>query len=141
VLSLTACSGAKNENKIVVGASPAPHAEILEFVKPMLAEQGIELVIEEFTDYVLPNQALDAGDLDANYFQHLPYLLNFKKERLTSFLLTTEVGIDSIGANKKKFLTGQKFLLKIILPMLQNIQIEKLLFSLTLYKVNILTML
>ena len=58
--------------KLVVGASPAPHAEILEAVKPSSPSRGIELEIEEFTDYVLPNQALEAGDLDANYFQHLP---------------------------------------------------------------------
>ena len=72
--------------KLVVGASPAPHAEILEAVKPLLAEQGIELEIEEFTDYVLPNQALEAGDLDANYFQHLPYLLNFNENNGTNLV-------------------------------------------------------
>ena len=97
VLSLTACSGAKNENKIVVGASPAPHAEILEFVKPILAEQGIELVIEEFTDYVLPNQALDAGDLDANYFQHLPYLLNFNENNGTKLVSAAAIHFEPLG--------------------------------------------
>ena len=57
-----------------VGASPAPHAEILENIKPLLEKDGITLEIVEFTDYVIPNQALDAGDIDANYFKHLPYL-------------------------------------------------------------------
>ena len=84
------CSSARSEPgrwtdpetvKLVVGASPAPHAEILEAVKPLLAEQGIELEIEEFTDYVLPNQALEAGDLDANYFQHLPYLVELQRDQ------------------------------------------------------------
>ena len=60
--------------KIIVGASPAPHAEILNAAKEVLASKGYELDIVEYTDYVLPNNALDSGDLDANYFQHKPYL-------------------------------------------------------------------
>ena len=60
-LCLSACAAPQEDTTLVVGASPAPHAEILEFVKPMLAERGIDLQIEEFTDYVLPNQALEAG--------------------------------------------------------------------------------
>ena len=68
----TAASGELKE--IVVGASPAPHAEILEAIAPVLEEKGYKLVLKEYTDYVQPNLALDAGDLDANYFQHLPYL-------------------------------------------------------------------
>ncbi|QCB92428.1 MetQ/NlpA family ABC transporter substrate-binding protein [Cellulomonas shaoxiangyii] len=60
---------------LVVGASPVPHAEILQFVQDELAaDAGIELQIREFTDYVLPNTALAEGELDANYFQHVPYL-------------------------------------------------------------------
>ena len=55
-----------------VAASPTPHAEILEQVKPILAEQGIDLVITEYGDYVVPNTAVDEGDEDANYFQHTP---------------------------------------------------------------------
>ncbi len=66
--------------KIVVGASPAPHAEILEAAKPILEEKGYELDIREYTDYVQPNNALEAGDLDANYFQHLPYLESFNEQ-------------------------------------------------------------
>ena len=60
--------------ELVVGASPAPHAEILEAARPVLEEKGYTLKIVEYTDYVQPNLALDAGDLDANYFQHYPYL-------------------------------------------------------------------
>ncbi|MDR1950509.1 MAG: MetQ/NlpA family ABC transporter substrate-binding protein [Spirochaetaceae bacterium] len=59
---------------LTVGATPVPHAELLNLVKPDLAAQGIELKVVEFTDYVTPNTALIAGDLDANYFQHIPYL-------------------------------------------------------------------
>ncbi len=71
----------KETKKIVVGASVTPHAEILEKAKSILAAKGYELKIIEYTDYVQPNVALDAGDLDANYFQHQPYLDQFNQER------------------------------------------------------------
>ncbi len=71
----------KEVKKIIVGASVTPHAEILEKAKGILAAQGYELEIYEYTDYVQPNLALDAGDLDANYFQHQPYLDQFNEER------------------------------------------------------------
>ena len=64
-----------------VGASPVPHAEILAEVKDVLAEEGINLEVIEFTDYVQPNTALEDGSLDANYFQHFPYLDDFNKAR------------------------------------------------------------
>jgi len=74
--------GKKQSNKkIVVGASITPHAEILEKAKSILADKGYELDIVEYNDYVQPNVALDAGDLDANYFQHQPYLDQFNEER------------------------------------------------------------
>jgi D-methionine transport system substrate-binding protein len=96
-LSLSACAGGNKEKKLVVGASPAPHAEILEFVKPILAEQGITLEIQEFTDYVLPNQALDAGDLDANYFQHYPYLENFNQNNKTNLVSAAAIHFEPLG--------------------------------------------
>ena len=68
----TGCGAKKNEKLIVIGASATPHAEILEQIKPALAEQGYELEIRIFDDYVLPNTALNDGELDANYFQHTP---------------------------------------------------------------------
>lgn len=81
VLSLAACGGkeeakdeAKEETKLVVGASNVPHAEILEQAQPLLEEKGIELEIEIFSDYILPNKALADKEIDANYFQHIPYL-------------------------------------------------------------------
>ena len=74
-------SDKKETKKIVVGASVTPHAEILEKAKSILAAKGYELKIIEYTDYVQPNVALDAGDLDANYFQHQPYLDQFNQER------------------------------------------------------------
>lgn len=83
--------------KIVVGATPVPHAEILEQVKPLLAEKGYELEIREFTDYVMPNLALDDGDLDANFFQHRPYLLEFNKNKKTKLVATVNVHIEPMG--------------------------------------------
>lgn len=70
------------ENNILrIGASPSPHVEILEIIKDDLAKEGIQLEIVEFTDYVTPNQALNDGEIDANFFQHLPYLEAFSKDR------------------------------------------------------------
>jgi D-methionine transport system substrate-binding protein len=83
--------------KLVVGATPVPHAEILEFVKPILAEQGIELEIKEFTDYVQPNQALFDGELDANYFQHLPYLEQFNADNDMDLTYTVSVHFEPMG--------------------------------------------
>ncbi|NMB24730.1 MAG: methionine ABC transporter substrate-binding protein, partial [Firmicutes bacterium] len=60
-----------------VGATPVPHAEVLNLIKDDLAAEGIELNVIEFTDYVQPNLALAEGELDANYFQHIPYLETF----------------------------------------------------------------
>lgn len=75
VLLLAACGGGDSEaGEITVGASSVPHAEILEEAKPLLEEEGITLNIEEYQDYILPNDDLANGDLDANYFQHFPYL-------------------------------------------------------------------
>jgi D-methionine transport system substrate-binding protein len=69
-----AASRDSSGSTLTVGATPVPHAELLNLVKEDLAAQGITLVVREFTDYVTPNTALIAGDLDANYFQHIPYL-------------------------------------------------------------------
>ena len=83
-LALTAAVGVASANtKLTVGASATPHAEILEAAKPLLAEKGIDLEIVVFDDYVQPNLQLEAGDLDANYFQHIPYLENFNNDNGT----------------------------------------------------------
>ena len=82
---------------IKVGASPAPHAEILEVVKDLLAEQGITLEITEFDDYILPNQAVEDGSLDANYFQHITYLNNFNVEYGTNLVSAAEVHYEPFG--------------------------------------------
>lgn len=80
VLALSLASSAF-AGTLKVGASPAPHAEILHFAGPLLEKEGIVLDVVEFTDYVLPNLSLAQKDLDANFFQHVPYLESFAKER------------------------------------------------------------
>lgn len=95
-LSFTACAGKKSAT-LKVGASPAPHAEILEAAKPLLAEQGIELEIVEFDDYVLPNTALSDGDLDANYFQHQPYLDTFNAGNGTDLISAASIHYEPLG--------------------------------------------
>ena len=69
------------QTKIVVGATPNPHAEMLALIKDDLKAQGIELEIKEFSDYVVPNEAVESGEIDANFFQHIPYLESFNTER------------------------------------------------------------
>lgn len=87
---------------LVVGASNIPHAKILEKASPLLEEKGIDLVIETFQDYVLPNTALDEGDLDANYFQHVPYLELQIKEHGFDFVDAGGIHIEPIGVYSKK---------------------------------------
>ena len=83
-LALVGCGGGAADNKtekvVKVGASPVPHAEILEVIKPELAKEGIKLEIVEFNDYVQPNLATNDKEIDANFFQHEPYLKNFVTE-------------------------------------------------------------
>lgn len=90
-------SSAAELKKIVIGASPTPHAEILEQAAPLLKEKGYELDIQEFSDYVQPNLALDSGDLDANYFQHKPYLDDFNKEKGTKLVSAGAIHYEPFG--------------------------------------------
>ncbi|MGA0562601.1 MetQ/NlpA family ABC transporter substrate-binding protein [Ancylobacter sp. VNQ12] len=80
-LALLAATGAASAETIRIAATPGPHAQILEAVKPVAAAKGLDIKILEFSDYVVPNQALDAGEIEANSFQNLPYLDNQKKDR------------------------------------------------------------
>lgn len=83
--------------KIVIGASPAPHAEILKAAADVLAEKGYELDIKEYVDYIQPNLALESGDLDANYFQHLPYLESFNEENGTKIVPAAAIHYEPFG--------------------------------------------
>ena len=88
----TAADDSNNEEVTLrIGAVPTPHAEILEAAKDELAEKGVKLDIVEFTDYVQPNLATESGDLDVNYFQHLPYLEQFNQEQGTHLVPIAKV--------------------------------------------------
>ncbi|MEK0203057.1 MetQ/NlpA family ABC transporter substrate-binding protein [Enterococcus faecium] len=91
-----------DDTTLKVGASPTPHAEILEHVKPLLKDEGIDLEIVKFDDYVLPNQSLEEGDIDANYFQHIPYLNKEIKEKGYDFVNAGAVHIEPMGLYSKK---------------------------------------
>ena len=82
---------------ITVGASPAPHAEILEVAKDILAEQGITLEIKQYNDYIQPNTAVEDGSLDANYFQHITYMNDFNEQNGTHLVSVAEVHYEPFG--------------------------------------------
>lgn len=107
-LSLAACGGSKKEEPkqeetktetvtLKVAASPTPHAEILALVVDDLAEQGIELVVTEYGDYVIPNTAVEEGDEDVNFFQHVPYLDNFNVEHGTHLVSVAPIHVEPMG--------------------------------------------
>lgn len=96
-------SAAEGEStKLVIGASVTPHAEILEQAKPLLAEEGIDLEIKTFDDYVLPNKALENGDIDANYFQHIPYLNKQIADNGYDFVNAGAIHIEPMGLYSKR---------------------------------------
>lgn len=107
VLSITACTPSQTQTKgsalkVKVGASPTPHAEILAYIRDNLAAAaGLEIEIVEFTDYVQPNLALNDGTLDANFFQHVPYLDNFNATRDTDLVSIANVHIEPLGIYSK----------------------------------------
>lgn len=82
---------------VTVAASPTPHAEILKVAKEILAEKNITLDIKEFTDYVLPNNVVESGEVDANYFQHKPYLDDFNVENGTHVVSVAAIHVEPIG--------------------------------------------
>jgi len=93
---------AQAADKLSVGATPVPQAEILEFIKPALAKQGVELTVKVFTDYVQPNTQVEEKGLDANFFQHKPYLDNFNKEKGTHLVAVTAVHVEPFGVYSHK---------------------------------------
>ena len=96
--------------KITVAASPTPHAEILAEAKKILAEKDIDLEVTEFTDYVQPNNVVESGKFDANYFQHLPYLEDFNSQNGTHLVSTATIHVEPIGnyGGKQKNLDALK---------------------------------
>ncbi|MFJ1928992.1 MULTISPECIES: MetQ/NlpA family ABC transporter substrate-binding protein [unclassified Streptomyces] len=106
-------TGAKADTSkaLVVAASPTPHADILNFVKKNLADKaGLKLEVKEFTDYVLPNTATETGQVDANFFQHQPYLDDFNKKNNTHLVSVGTVHLEPLGlySHKVKDLDGIK---------------------------------
>ncbi|MFE9726148.1 MetQ/NlpA family ABC transporter substrate-binding protein [Streptomyces sp. NPDC005794] len=96
-------AGADTSKALVVAASPTPHADILNFVKKNLAEKaGLKLEVKEFTDYVLPNTATENGQVDANFFQHKPYLDDFNKKNDTHIVPVVDVHLEPLGLYSKK---------------------------------------
>ncbi|WRN55324.1 MetQ/NlpA family ABC transporter substrate-binding protein [Staphylococcus aureus] len=86
---------------MTVGASPAPHAEILEKAKPLLEKKGYELDIKTINDYTTPNKLLDKGEIDANYFQHTPYLNTEKKDKGYKIVSAGDVHLEPMAVYLK----------------------------------------
>lgn len=106
-LVLSACGQgadpkAQSVETLTVAATPVPHAEILEFVRPILAEQGVKLEIKIFNDYVQPNLQVDQKQIDVSYFQTAPYLDEFNKARGTQLVRVVGVHIEPLGAYSRK---------------------------------------
>lgn len=89
--------GGDSKGTITVAATEVPHAEILEAAKPILAEQGWDLQVTVFNDYVQPNEVVEAGDFDCNYFQHTPYLDQFNEEKGTHLVSVGEIHYEPLG--------------------------------------------
>lgn len=107
VLVLGACGNgsgdSSDENTLVVGASNTPHGEILEYVQPALEEEGINLEIVTYDDYVIPNEALEAGDIDANYFQHIPFFEDALEQNGYDFVNAGSIHLEPIGAYSQDY--------------------------------------
>lgn len=103
---LAGCGGSASsdaEDKVIkVGASPSPHAEILEQIKEDVAEKGYTLEIIEYNDYVIPNTTVDQGELDANFFQHKPYMDNFNEENGTNLVAVASIHFEPLGLYSSK---------------------------------------
>ncbi|WP_127494266.1 MetQ/NlpA family ABC transporter substrate-binding protein [Paenibacillus glycanilyticus] len=135
VIALSACGAKKEENgtnntsagnggnevkevTLKVGATPVPHAEILNFIKPALKEQGINLEVMEFNDYIQPNTQLYEKELDANFFQHTPYLDQFNKDKGYDLVSVAGVHIEPMGAYSKKIKSADELKdgAKVVIP-------------------------
>ena len=101
MLALPLAAFAENKT-ITIGVTPFPHKDIMLVVKDLLAKEGYDLVIKEFTDYVQPNMALADGNLDANFFQHIPYLENMNKEKDLKLTWVAKVHIEPLGLYSHK---------------------------------------
>ena len=104
LVALVGCGAKESDSTVLkVGASPVPHAELLELIKPELEKQGITLEIVEFTDYVTPNIALSEGEIDANFFQHVPYMESFATEHSLDLVSAGAIHVEPLGLYSKTF--------------------------------------
>ena len=94
---LAGCGASKDDKTITVAASPTPHAEILAVAKDVLAKDGWTLEITEYADYVVPNNVVEDGEMDANYFQHVPYLDTFNAENGTHLVSVAMIHYEPFG--------------------------------------------
>ena len=99
---LTGCSKKADDKILKVGVTPVPHSDLLKFVEPKLKEKGIKLEIVEFNDYVTPNKALVEGNIDANLFQHEPFLNNFNAQNNTNLVALGRVNLNPMGLYSHK---------------------------------------
>lgn len=95
-------SGIAHAERLSIAATPVPHAELLELVKPVLEKEGVELDIKVFTDYVQPNAQVADGHIDANFFQHKPYMDSFNKEHKSGLVSVGLVHVEPFGAYSQK---------------------------------------
>jgi D-methionine transport system substrate-binding protein len=102
-LAAVAAFSAQADETLTVAATPVPHAEILEFVKPVLAKEGVDLKVKVFTDYIQPNVQVAEKRLDANFFQHQPYLDEFNKAKGTNLVAVAGVHLEPLGAYSSKY--------------------------------------
>lgn len=103
-LFLVGCSqGASPANKIIIGVSPEPHSGLVDHVVETLAQEGIEVEIREFTDYVMPNNAVNDEEIDANFFQHEPYLIEFNEENGMDLVSIGGIHIEPMALYSKDY--------------------------------------
>ena len=95
-------AGSSKAEVLKVAANPVPHAEILNHIKPLLAKEGVDLQIIEFTDYIQPNMALSSKEVDANFFANVPYQNNFNKDHGTNFVSFAQVHIEPLAIYSQK---------------------------------------
>lgn len=102
-LLLAACGSKSDPTRLTVAATAVPHAEILAQLKPRLATEGVDLEIRVFNDYVQPNQQVDQGQIDVNYFQTRPYLAQFNRERGTKLVPVAGIHLEPLGAYSRRW--------------------------------------
>ena len=104
VLAFGSYSSASLANETIrIGVTPVPHADIVNFIKPQLAKEGVDLKVVEFNDYIQPNLALQSKDLDANYFQTIPYLEEFAKQHNLKYKILVSVHLEPMALYSQKY--------------------------------------